>query len=89
MIRKEWLLTLSVITVTLVSSVALIRWLAPGLLGGPADLQLIQLDEKVPAYYRGVFQEEHFGNGEFLIKDPLTGVRARPFFSCLQKPRSQ
>lgn len=84
MIRKEWLLTLSVITVTLVSSVALIRWLAPGLLGGPADLQLIQLDEKVPAYYRGVFQEEHFGNGEFLIKDPLTGVRARPFFPAFK-----
>ena len=84
MIRKEWLLTLSVITVTLVSSVALIRWLAPGLLGGPADLQLIQLDEKVPAYYRGVFQEEHFGYGEFLIKDPLTGVRARPFFPAFK-----
>jgi len=84
MIRKEWMLTLGVITVTLVSSIALIRWLAPGLLGGPADLQLIQLDEKVPAYYRGVFQEEHFGNGEFLLKDPLTGVRARPFFPAFK-----
>jgi len=84
MIRKEWILTLSVITVTLVSSLALLRWLAPGLLGGPADLQLIQLDEKVPAYYRGVFQEEHFGNGEFLLKDPLTGVRARPFFPAFK-----
>ena len=84
MLRKEWLLTLGVITVTLVISVVLIRWLAPGLLGGPADLQLIQLDEKVPAYYRGVFQEEHFGKGEYLIKDPLTGVRARPFFPAFR-----
>ena len=84
MIRKEWILTLSVITVTLVSSLALLRWLAPGLLGGPADLQLIQLDEKVPAYYRGVFQKGHFENGEFLLKDPLTGVRARPFFPAFK-----
>lgn len=84
MIRKEWLLALGVITVTLVSSVVFIRWLAPELLGGPTDLQLIQLDEKVPAYYRGVFQEEHFGNGGFLLKDPLTGVRARPFFPAFK-----
>ncbi|HYQ70731.1 MAG TPA: SGNH/GDSL hydrolase family protein, partial [Gammaproteobacteria bacterium] len=66
--------------VTLMIALGLIRWLAPGLLGGPADLQLVQLDEKMPAYYRGIFREADLSSGEFLLKDPLTRVRARPLY---------
>lgn len=78
--KKEWLLSLISIAATVVVALGLIRWLAPGLLGGPTDLQLVQLDEKVPAFYKGVFREEHFSYGEFQLKDPLTRVRNQPFF---------
>ena len=78
--KKDWLLAVSVVVVTVMAAVGLLRWLAPGLLGAPADLQLVQLDEKLPAYYRGVFQSEHLGIGEYLLKDPLTRIRARPLF---------
>lgn len=79
--NKESLLFLGSAIVTLLAALGLIRWLAPELLGGPADLQLVQLDEKVPAYYRGIFRDDDSSSdGEFLLKDPLTRVRARPLY---------
>jgi lysophospholipase L1-like esterase len=80
-VNKEGLLLLGSAVITLLAALGLIRWLAPGLLGGPADLQLVQLDEKVPAYYRGIFQnDDSASDGEFMLKDPLTRVRARPLY---------
>jgi lysophospholipase L1-like esterase len=78
--RKEWLLLFISIAATVVIALGLIRWLAPDLLGGPTDLQLVQLDEKVPAFYRGVFRKEHFSYKDFQLKDPLTRVRNHPLF---------
>jgi len=78
--KKEWLLLFISIAATVVVALGLIRWLAPDLLGGPTDLQLVQLDEKVPAFYEGVFREEHFSYRDFQLKDPLTRVRNHPFF---------
>lgn len=78
--KKEGLLLLGSAIVALLVVLGLIRWLAPELLGGPTDLQLVQLDEKVPAYYRGIFQNDDSSDGEFLLKDPLTRVRARPLY---------
>ena len=74
---------LASIVATVIIALGLIRWLAPDLLGGPTDLQLVQLDEKVPAFYKGVFREEHFSYGDFQLKDPLTRVRNHPFFPRL------
>jgi lysophospholipase L1-like esterase len=80
-VNKDGLLLLGSAVITLLAALGLIRWLAPELLGGPADLQLVQLDEKVPAYYRGIFQDEgSASDGEFMLKDPLTRVRARPLY---------
>lgn len=78
--NRDWLLVPAVIVISVMLALGLLRWLAPGLLGAPADLQLVQLGERVPAFYRGVFQDEHFGGGEYLLKDPLTRIRARPLF---------
>jgi len=78
-VKKNLFLMLAVTALTLVLALGLIRALAPGLLGGPADLQLVQLDDRLPAFYKGVFRDEHAGDREFLLKDPLTRVRARPF----------
>ncbi|MGB5473589.1 MAG: SGNH/GDSL hydrolase family protein [Gammaproteobacteria bacterium] len=78
--NKNILLLLGVTVLTLLVALGLIRQLAPGLLGGPTDLQLVQLDERVPPFFEGVFREEHASSQEFLLKDPLTRVRARPFY---------
>ena len=79
--NKESLLLPGSAVITLLIALGLIRWLAPELLGGPADLQLVQLDKKVPAYYRGIFLDDvSSSGGEFLLKDPLTRVRARPLY---------
>jgi hypothetical protein len=83
--KKEWLLLLASVFVTLVISVGMIRWLAPGLLGIARDLQLVQVDDKLQPFYKGVFNNGEPGSGdtgpvEFIINDPLTRVRARQFF---------
>lgn len=76
---KNSLLMLAVTTLTLLLALGLIRHFAPGLLGGPTDMQLVQLDEKMPAFYKGVFRSEHYQAKEFQLKDPLTRVRNHPF----------
>ena len=78
--KKEALLLLGSIVATLLIALGLLRWQAPGLLGGPTDLQLVQLDTKLPAYYSGIFREADASSDGFLLKDPLTRVRARPFY---------
>ena len=78
--RDLWLLTGSVV-LTVAVALGMIRWLAPGLLGGPADMQLVQLDKRVPAYYDGVFRNEHFSAREFQLLEPAlyaTGGRTGP-----------
>lgn len=82
---RNLLLMLAVTALTLVVALGLIRELAPGLLGGPADLRLVQLDERLPAFYQGVFRDKLAGNRAFLLEDPLTRVRARPFHMATPK----
>jgi len=77
---KNILLASSSILVTLFLSLLVIRWLAPGLLGLPVDLQLVQVDKKVPPFYEGVFRKQDLVERRFIVQDPFTKVRARPFF---------
>lgn len=76
--KKEWVLLAGTVLVTLGIALGLIRWLAPGLLGVASDLQLVQIDEKLPPFYEGVFRRADFESADFILKDPLTRVRARP-----------
>jgi len=81
--KKEWVLLSVSVLVTLVAALGIIRWVAPGLLGVPTDLQLVQLDEQLPPFYEGVFRRDKGKAGEVMLKDPLTRVRARPFLPDL------
>jgi len=72
------------VLVTLLAALGIIRWVAPGLLGVPTDLQLVQLDEQLPPFYEGVFRRDKGEAGELMLKDPLTRVRARPFLHDMQ-----
>ena len=76
--KKEWLLLIGSVTVTLLVALGLIRWFAPTLLGIPADLQMVQVSEEVSPFYQGVFRREDYRSQEFMLKDPVTRVRPRP-----------
>jgi hypothetical protein len=64
--KKEWLLLSISVLVTLIAALGIIRWMAPGLLGVPVDLQLVQVDEKLPPFYEGAFRREQGKGGQEL-----------------------
>ncbi len=72
---REWLLLSASVVVTLTIGVALLRWLAPDLLAGSPDLRIVRASEELPPFYEGVFRDR--GEGEFIVNDPYTLVRAR------------
>lgn len=81
--RKEWLLTITSVTVTLILALLLIRWLAPQLLGIPLDLQLVQVQKEVPPFFDNIFQKEVLESKEFIINDPFI-LRAKPLHPTLE-----
>jgi hypothetical protein len=76
--KKEFILLIGSIAISLAITLGLIRWFAPQLLGVSPDLQLVQIDKKVPPFFENVFRAEDFKSREYLIKDPITDVRAIP-----------
>ncbi len=78
--KKEILLLLVTILVTVGMAVGMIKWLAPGLLGISRDLQMVQVSKEVPPFFENVFREEDYQSREFLLNDPYTVMRARPLW---------
>jgi hypothetical protein len=78
--KKDWLLLTASIAITLGIALGTIRWLAPQLLGISPDLQLVQIDKKVPPFFKNMFRAEDFESQDLLIQDPITRVRAVPLF---------
>lgn len=76
--KKEWLMMLAVVAVTLLISLLAIRSFAPQWLGLPVDLRVVQVDERVPPFYENIFHQPVDDEGGFLLNDPYTLVRARP-----------
>jgi hypothetical protein len=60
----------------LILSLLVIKHFAPGLLGFPKDLVLVQEDKQVAPFYENVFA--HNDSDDYLISDPHTLVRATP-----------
>lgn len=73
---RELALLAASVACTLALGVALVRWLAPGLLGLPVDLQIVQVSDEVTPFYETVFAET--GDPRELIRDPHTVVRGQP-----------
>ena len=83
--KKEWLLLVASVTASVALALFVIRFLAPGLLGIPIDLQVVRVSDEVAPFYESVFggasaHSEASDPQEFLIRDPYVGVRARPLF---------
>lgn len=72
--KKNALLLLVNLVVTVAAAFAIVRWLAPSAVERPMDLQVVQLDEKAPAFYEAVF-----ANDGRVVNDPLTMTRMRRF----------
>ena len=91
--RAELLLLSASVIITILLSLALIRWLAPELLGVPADLVLVKSEKKVQPFYENVFREDHRPQPaletaaehflDFFISDPFVKSRAKPFLADL------
>ena len=70
--KKNALLLLVNLAVTVAAAFAIVRWVAPPMAERPLDLQVVQLDEKLPPFYEAVF-----GNDGRVMNDPLTMTRMR------------
>ena len=68
--RKEWVLAAAVALATLVAALGVVRWLAPQLLGVPADLQLAQGSREVPPLFDLVFRDDDYETDGFLLTPP-------------------
>lgn len=78
--KKEWVLSVGMVALTLAIALGMIRWFAPQLLGIPVDLQAVRVSKEVPPFYENVFRKEDINSKDFLLKDPYTNVRAKPLF---------
>lgn len=77
--KKEHLLLFGSTLITLILALGIVKWQMPRLLGLPLDLELVQVDDTVVPFYTGVFRWDDLQSAQFIIPDPLTRVRARPF----------
>ena len=76
---KQWLLAAGALVVTLLLALAVIRWLAPGLLGVPTDLQLVRVAKEVPPFFENIFRDHDFDTDSYIILDPYL-KRAQPLY---------
>lgn len=81
--RAEFLMLGLVTAVTLAIALGLIRRFAPTLLGISTDLVMVQSSKEVAPFYEGVFRREDRETQEYLINDPLVGVRAPSLYPDL------
>ena len=78
--KKEYLFLFLSVVFSLIAALGLIKWLAPQLLGLPADLQLVQVPDERPPFYENIFRSPGWNSDKIILKDPFTRVRARPFY---------
>lgn len=81
--RREFLLTIASVAVTLGIALALIRWYAPGLLGYAVDQRMVRTSKVVPPFYQNVFRQDDYASDAFLLSDPDVVTRAKPLFPDL------
>ena len=75
--KWKWLMPVVSVAGTVLIALLILRWLAPQLIGLPIDLQMVEVAERVPAFFENVFRDEDFRSQSYLIKDPYV-KRGRP-----------
>lgn len=46
----------------------------------PTDLKIVALSKAVPPFYSNIFRSQEIASTDFLINDPITLIRPKPFF---------
>lgn len=77
------MLTLASAVITVIVAIALVRWLAPGLLGYAPDQLLVRSSEEVPPFFQNIFREEDYSTAEFTLNDPYLVIRSKPSYPDL------
>lgn len=62
--------------VSLLVGLGVVRWFYPELIGVPVDLQVVQVDKKVPPFFEAVFRANP--KNEFFLNDPYLLARPAP-----------
>jgi hypothetical protein len=78
--KREWLLVIVSSGVAITVALLIIRSLAPGLIGLPIDMQLVQTAKEIPPFFENVFRDSDYSTNEFLINDPAVIARGRPLY---------
>ncbi len=78
--KRNLFLAIASTLLTLAVALGMLRWLAPGLLGIAPDLQLVRVAKRVPPFFENVFSSGEASDVDFLLRDPLTVNRGRPFY---------
>lgn len=76
--RNMLLAGVSAVTTVVVVLLA-IRYLAPGLLGIPVDLQLVGVSKEISPFYESVIRAEGVNSTKIMLNDPYTINRNKPF----------
>lgn len=76
--NKNLLLSIFSGLVTLVLALVVIEQFAPHLLGRSSDLEIVQIDDKVTAFFEVLFNNPLMKDRQLLLPDPLTKHRAYP-----------
>lgn len=77
---KNMLTIILSVLVSLVLALTGVKLLAPSLLGGPVDLQLVKSSKEVPPFFDNIFREEDRGKNAYILNDPNTVTRSKPMF---------
>jgi len=78
--KKEFWLMIGSVLLSLLIGLGGIRWFAPQLLGMPADSTIVKLNTEYAAFFETIFiNPAEKEKNQFLLNDPITLVRGRPF----------
>ena len=70
--KKEHLLLIGSISISLFIALGLIRYFAPNLLGIPSDLQMVQVSKEVPAFFHNIFRPEDYKSKSLFYKTHIS-----------------
>ena len=76
--KKEWLLTLVSLLITLVLGAWLTRLFFPQIFGNPINLKLVRESKEVPPFYDVIFNSSDPHADKYLLNDPVVVVRNKP-----------
>ncbi|MCB9030030.1 MAG: hypothetical protein H6619_03190 [Deltaproteobacteria bacterium] len=79
--RKEYALFSVVMVVGTIVCGTILWFIVRSAAQTPQDMKVVQLDQKIPAFYDSVFRTTDFNSTSLVIVDPIVGVRGKPFLN--------